>query len=124
MTEERTSCPRCGAVTDTEYSFCPRCGMSMEAPGFDATTLRDRIRYIRRDSATRTRRHKIVRRLANAAVAITILILVGGGILLFHPSLVPSLFKPAPLAPPAGIPDAPPPGELPGAPPSMVEPQW
>jgi formylglycine-generating enzyme required for sulfatase activity len=68
--------------------------MALDPVDFDRDALSDRIRYIRRESAGRGRRHALVTSLANVAVGLAVLILVGGGVLLFHPALVPSLFRP------------------------------
>jgi formylglycine-generating enzyme required for sulfatase activity len=68
--------------------------MALDPVDFDRDALSDRIRYIRRESAGRGRRHALITSLANVAVGLAVLILVGGGVLLFHPALVPALFKP------------------------------
>ncbi len=95
MAERRPACPRCGRAVDADWSYCPQCAMVLDAGEFDREALSDRIRYIRRESAERSRRNVYVHSLANLAVVVAVLLMLGGGVLLFHPALIPALFSPA-----------------------------
>jgi len=112
MPETLTACPRCGQESEPAWTFCPHCSMALDARGGELTTLSDRIRYVRRESATRSRRAVVVRALAITSVLVAILLIVGGGILLFHPAMIPSLFEPPATTPieiiAAGEPHVPP----------------
>jgi formylglycine-generating enzyme required for sulfatase activity len=94
QTEVALPCPRCGSEVQTSWNFCPHCSLALEVPAGERATLSDRIRYIRRDSQTRSRRQVIYRWILTVSTVMTVLIIVGGGIILFHPAFVPSLFEP------------------------------
>ena len=71
--------------------------MVLDSSGFDPSAFSDRIRYIRREAASRNRRNVFTRSLANLSWAVAAILLVGGGVLLFHPALIPALFEPPPF---------------------------
>jgi Sulfatase-modifying factor enzyme 1 len=74
--------------------------MALDAASFDLDAFSDRIRYVRRDTENRARRNVMLRTLPNMVWGVVVLVVVGGGVLLFHPDMVPSLFKqPAVLVP-------------------------
>lgn len=115
MAETLRTCRRCGEAAREDWSYCPHCAMilsdSEPAPG----TLSDRIRYVRRDAAERAGARNLTQPLANLSIAVAILLMLGGGVVLFSPSLVPSLFRPqeleiAPLEP-SKAPEKDPPSE-------------
>ncbi len=89
-----TSCPRCGNETMEDWNFCPRCAMALDAAKFDLDTFSDRIQYVRREAENRTHRNVVLRSLPNLVWGVVVLVVIGGGIILFHPSMVPSLFEP------------------------------
>jgi formylglycine-generating enzyme required for sulfatase activity len=91
MPEVESFCPRCDAEVKSDWSYCPHCSMMLSS---SQAILSDRIRYVRRETAGRSRRRAMIRSLANVSVAISFLFVVGSGVLLFHPSMVPSLFRP------------------------------
>ena len=91
------SCPRCGTEARPEWVYCPRCAMVLDSSGFDPAAFSDRIRYIRREAANRNRRNLFVRSLANISWAVAAILLIGGGVVLFHPGLAPAWFKPTEL---------------------------
>ena len=93
-TEIDLTCPRCGERVQSDWGYCPFCSMALEAPAGERATLSDRIRYIRRDSEVRSRRQAVYRWGLTFATIFTVLLIVGGGVLLFHPAFVPSLFQP------------------------------
>jgi formylglycine-generating enzyme required for sulfatase activity len=89
-----TSCPRCGAESQEDWAFCPHCAMALDTASFDLDAFSDRIRYVRREAENRTRRNVVLRTLPNMVWGVVVLVVVGGGVLLFHPRMVPSLFEP------------------------------
>ncbi|MHC4861422.1 MAG: SUMF1/EgtB/PvdO family nonheme iron enzyme [Planctomycetota bacterium] len=91
MPDAESVCPRCDAEVQADWGYCPHCSMMLSS---SQAILSDRIRYVRHERAGRSRRRIMVRYLANLSVALTVLFVVGSGILLFHPAMVPSLFRP------------------------------
>jgi len=88
------SCPRCGEEVSNGWTYCPYCSLTLEVPAGQQTILSDRIRYIRRESEVRSRRQILYRWILTFSSIFTVILIVGGGILLFHPAFVPSLFQP------------------------------
>ncbi len=96
MAETGGSCPRCGFPVREDWSYCPRCALALPGAFEGRNAFSDRIHFVRSKPARRARRGVIIDSLANLSIGLSILLLVGGGILLFHPALVPSLFRPSP----------------------------
>jgi formylglycine-generating enzyme required for sulfatase activity len=94
QTDTMSTCPRCGNETSPDWSFCAHCALPLETKVGEQTTLSDRIRYIQRESASRTKRERFSRWILSLSVMATFLLVVGGGIILFHPAFVPSMFQP------------------------------
>lgn len=88
-----TSCPRCGFETQEGWTFCPRCAMVLDSSSFDVDTFSDRIQYVRREAEKRINRSVVLRSLPNLVWGVVVLVVIGGGFILFHPSMVPSLFE-------------------------------
>jgi formylglycine-generating enzyme required for sulfatase activity len=91
MPEADSVCPRCDAEVRGDWTYCPQCSMMLSG---SQAILSDRIRYVRQEREGRSRRTAVVKSLANLSVALSFLFVVGSGIVLFHPSMVPSLFSP------------------------------
>jgi formylglycine-generating enzyme required for sulfatase activity len=110
MSTAQSECSRCRTRIQKVWTYCPSCGILLEASG-DETSLSSRIRYVRSRPTDRRQRNKMVVLLAQASIALSVLLVVGGGILLFHPDLVPALFRPevAGVLPPSPV--VPPPTE-------------
>jgi formylglycine-generating enzyme required for sulfatase activity len=67
--------------------------MLLDLGGFDKTALSDRIRYVRRESEGRSRRNELEQSIAKITWGVVALLVIGGGVLLFHPDLIPALFR-------------------------------
>lgn len=92
--ESRLTCPRCEGDVQDDWHYCPHCSMALDIPAGERATLSDRIRYIRRENESRSRRQAVYNWGLTVASILTVLIVIGGGILLFHPAFVPALFQP------------------------------
>ncbi|MEN8150625.1 MAG: SUMF1/EgtB/PvdO family nonheme iron enzyme [Planctomycetota bacterium] len=115
----RHTCPRCEGEVQDDWFYCPHCSMALEVPAGEQATLSDRIRYIRRESESRSRRQTVYRWGLTLASVLTVLIVIGGGILLFHPAFVPAWFEPGEI-PVVELPGPRSSGAEPGLPPPAV----
>ena len=93
MTETLIACPRCDAPLEEDWSYCPKCAMALDTAPFDPSAFSDRIQFIRRESETRSRRNRILVSLASVVWVLAALLVVGGGVVLFHPSFVQTIFQ-------------------------------
>ena len=94
MVETKAECPRCGERAEEGWSYCPYCAMLIGGTTDAPSTLSSRIKYVQRGTESRQRRNAIIQSLANISIGVAILLMLGGGIILFHPAMVPRLFQP------------------------------
>lgn len=95
MADDARKCPRCGEATFPAWSYCPFCAMILAPAAEGRTTLSNRIRYVRRkEESGRRRVNTLQQTAANISIGLALLLMLGGGVLLFHPSMVPALFRP------------------------------